>query len=107
VNPGEISRRLTAGNAWWSDPDQQQTGSVSGEFINGLWDVIAGDAFKRARTTAVQADGLLKRLVLNTGSPTNLSQVADDMSVASHHTVQARIDDLVAAQLAVSPRRRL
>jgi predicted AAA+ superfamily ATPase len=79
--------------------DQLQTGAVSRAFVNGLWDIIVGDAFKRSRTTAAQADGLLKRMVLSTGSPTNLSQAAEDMGVGSHHTAQARIDDLVAAQL--------
>ena len=80
--------------------DQLATGSVSRDFVNGLWDVIAGEAFKRSRTTGAQADGLLRRMVLNTGSLTNLTSVAEDMGVASHHTARARIDDLVFAQLA-------
>jgi predicted AAA+ superfamily ATPase len=63
--------------------EQLQTGSVSRAFTNGLWDVIAGDAFKRSRITAAQAEALLKRLVLGTGSLTNLSQLAEDMGAAT------------------------
>jgi hypothetical protein len=80
--------------------DQVATGNVGRDFVNGLWDVIVGDAFKSSRLTAGQAEGLLRRMVLNTASLTNLTKVAGDMGVASHHTAAARINDLIAAQLA-------
>lgn len=79
--------------------DQLGEGAVSEEFQKSLWDVIHGDALRRARLGPLQTAALLQRIVLNLSSRTNLSDLAREIDVASHHTVKERIDDLVAAMI--------
>ena len=59
----------------------------------GLWEVISGDAFRRARQTDLQTKTMLERLARSLGSPINLARIAREMDVAQF-TAQQRITDL-------------
>ncbi len=59
----------------------------------GLWEVISGDAFRRARQSDLQTRTMLERLARNLGYPTNVSRMAREVDVAQT-TVQQRLDNL-------------
>ena len=59
----------------------------------GLWEVISGDAFRKARQTDLQTKTMLQRLARNLGSPINVARIAREVDVAQL-TAQKRIDDL-------------
>ena len=59
----------------------------------GLWEVISGDAFRRARQSDLQTRTLLERLVQSLGSPINVARIARETDVTPL-TAQQRIDNL-------------
>src|SRR6185312_5221758 len=74
--------------------DHIQLGDVDASFVNGLWDVIHGDALARDGLSAVQSLHLMRKLALDLASPVNMTAVAAEVGVASHHTAARRIRDL-------------
>jgi hypothetical protein len=77
--------------------DQAAPGSG---FVDALWDVIHGDALASASASPVQSLHLLLKLSKNLASPVNMSAVAEEIGVSSHHTAKARVKALVDAYLA-------
>lgn len=75
-------------------------GAVSHGFLDGLWDVIAGDAIRGSDVTETHVAALLARLTANLGSPVNASAIATDIGLRDSDRVQERIDDLASAFLA-------
>lgn len=59
----------------------------------GLWQVISGDAFRRARQSDLQTRTMLQRLARGLGSPVNVARIAREVDIAQF-TAQQRIDDL-------------
>ena len=59
----------------------------------GLWEVISGDAFRKARQSDLQTRTMLERLVRSLGSPVNVARIARETDVAPL-TAQQRIDNL-------------
>ncbi len=59
----------------------------------GLWEVISGDAFRKARQSDLQTKTMLERLVKNLGSPVNVARIARETDVMPA-TAQQRIDNL-------------
>ncbi|HXE43851.1 MAG TPA: AAA family ATPase [Conexibacter sp.] len=86
--------------------DHIQLGDVDASFVNGLWDVIHGDALARDGLSAVQSLHLMRKLALDLASPVNMTAVAAEVGVASHHTAARRIRDLVDAYLVWPCHRR-
>lgn len=76
------------------------TGAVSDGFIEGLWDVIIGDAIRAARMSEAEVAAFLGRLAENICSPINATRISDDIGLSGHQAAMDRIDDLVAAFLA-------
>ena len=76
------------------------SGGVSDGFIQGMWDVVVGDAIRATRISEAEVAALMARLVEGMCSPLNTSKVAKEVGLSGHQTVVARIDDLVAAFLA-------
>jgi len=75
-------------------------GAVGAGFLDGLWDVIAGDAIRGSDVTEAHVAALLARLTANLGSPVNASAIATDIGLRDHERVNERIDDLATAFLA-------
>jgi predicted AAA+ superfamily ATPase len=76
------------------------TGAVSEGFIQGLWDVVAGDAIRAATLSDADVMALLDRLVVNLASPVNATSISDDVGLSGHQAAMDRINDLVSAFLA-------
>lgn len=71
--------------------------AVQPDFTNALWDVIAGDALRRARDfTPAKAKLLLTFLSGALTQPLNFAGLGQQLGVASG-TAQGRLDDLIAA----------
>ena len=75
-------------------------GSVGRGFVDGLWDVIAGDAIRGSDVTEAHVAALLSRLSANLGSPVNASAIATDIGLRDSDRVNQRIDDLTHSFLA-------
>lgn len=75
-------------------------GAVNVGFIQGLWDVVSGDAIRAATMSDTDVAALLDRLAENLTTPINVSRVAADVGLAGHQSALDRINDLVAAFLA-------
>ncbi len=75
-------------------------GAVSDGFLQGLWDVVMGDAIRASSMSEADVAALLDRLATNLCSPINASQVARDVGLPSHQAAAERIEDLVRAFLA-------
>ncbi len=86
--------------------DHLQGGDVDASFVNGLWDVVHGDALAGDGLSAAQSLQLLRKLAQDLTSPVNVSAVAEELGVASHHTAARRIRDLVDAYLVWPCHRR-
>jgi len=76
------------------------TGVVSDGFVQGLWDVVLGDAVRAAPMSEADVAALLDRLVANLCSPVNASRIARDVGLPGHQSAIDRIEDLVRAFLA-------
>ncbi len=76
------------------------SGSVSDGFLQGLWDVVLGDAMRASTMSEADVAALLDRLVANLCSPTNVSRIARDIGLSGHQATTNRIEDLVRAFLA-------
>jgi predicted AAA+ superfamily ATPase len=75
-------------------------GAVSEGFLQGLWDVVLGDAIRASTMSEADVAALLDRLSANLCSPINASRVARDIGLAGHQAAMNRIEDLVRAFLA-------
>jgi uncharacterized protein len=75
-------------------------GAVSDGFIQGLWDVVLGDAIRAAPMSEADVTALLDRLASNLCSPINASRIARDVGLSGHQAAINRIEDLVRAFLA-------
>lgn len=75
------------------------TGAVSDGFLQGLWDVVVGDAIRSTSMSHAEVTALLDRLVQNMCSPINATSVAADVGLSRHQAVADRIADLVGAFL--------
>ena len=75
-------------------------GAVSDGFIQGLWDVVLGDAMRAAPMSEADVAALLDRLTLNLCSPINASRIARDVGLPGHQATINRIEDLIRAFLA-------
>jgi uncharacterized protein len=80
--------------------DQIRYGDVQPSFIDGLWDVIHGDALRAAGMEAAGAQALLVRLTKNLASPMNMTAVAEEIGVERNVTAQSRVTALVTSYLA-------
>ena len=77
-----------------------QTGAVSSGFVQGLWDVVLGDAIRATDMAEAAVLALLQRLVGNLCSPVNASRIARDIGLSGHQAALNRIEELVRAFLA-------
>jgi predicted AAA+ superfamily ATPase len=75
--------------------DHLKYGSVQPDFLDALWDVVAGDALRSADMPAVVVHALLVRLTKNLANPLNMSTVRDEIGVQSHETAANRVRALV------------
>lgn len=75
-------------------------GAVSDGFIQGLWDVVLGDAIRAAPMSEAEVVALLGRLLANMCSPINVSRIARDVGLPGHQAAVNRIEDLIRAFLA-------
>jgi hypothetical protein len=75
-------------------------GGVSDGFIQGLWDVVLGDAIRTSPMSEAEVTALLDRLASNLCSPINASRIARDIGLSGHQSALNRIEDLVRAFLA-------
>lgn len=80
-------------------------GAVSDGFVQGLWDVVLGDAGRSPTGRAApmsDADvaALLDRLAQNLCSPVNASRIARDVGLPGHQAAMNRIEDLIRSFLA-------
>jgi uncharacterized protein len=75
-------------------------GAVSDGFVQGLWDVVLGDAIRAAPMSEADVAALLDRLAANLCSPINASRIARDVGLPGHQAAINRIEDLVRAFLA-------
>jgi len=75
-------------------------GGVSDGFIQGLWDVVLGDAIRAAPLSEADVVALLGRLAANLCSPINVSRIARDVGLHGHQAAVNRIEDLIRAFLA-------
>jgi uncharacterized protein len=76
------------------------TGAVSAGFVQGLWDVVLGDAIRTAPMSEADVASLLDRLAANLCSPINASRIARDVGLSGHQAAVSRIEDLVRSFLA-------
>jgi len=77
----------------------KRTSDVTETFVHELWDVVSGEALRRSAMSDVEIRALLDRLSVNLASPLNLTTVAKDVRLGTHHTVSSRIHDLTVAFL--------
>jgi len=75
-------------------------GAVSDGFVQGLWDVVLGDAIRVTGMSEADVAALLDRLTGNLCSPINASRIARDVGLPGHQAAMDRIEDLVRAFLA-------
>jgi uncharacterized protein len=75
-------------------------GAVSDGFVQGLWDVVLGDAIRATGISEADVAALLDRLAANLCSPINASRIARDVGLPGHQAALDRIEDLVRAFLA-------
>jgi hypothetical protein len=75
-------------------------GAVSDGFIQGLWDVVLGDAIRAAPMSETDVAALLDRLTQNLCSPINASRISRDVGLPGHQATINRIEDLIRAFLA-------
>lgn len=75
-------------------------GSVRRGFLNGVADVIRGDAFRTTAMSEVEIAAFLDRLAKNLASPINASEVARDTGLADNEAVETRIGSLVLSFMA-------
>jgi hypothetical protein len=75
-------------------------GAIGEGFVQGMWDVVAGEAFRAARMSETEVAVLLDRLAGNICSPLNASKIARDIGLSGHQAAMDRIDDLVVSFLA-------
>lgn len=68
-------------------------GEIDPALLRSLLDVVHGDALAHARWSRTQSIGFLRRITDGLSSPTNYSNVAEDIG-SSHSTVVRRFDDL-------------
>lgn len=73
--------------------------SPSEAFVQGLWQVIFGEAIRSAAYPQVQVQRLLAELGQRLASPTNFTQLAEDCGFSDHSVASDRCNDLVAAYL--------
>ena len=76
------------------------SGAVSDGFVQGLWDVVLGDAIRAAPMSEADVASLLDRLVANLCSPINASRIARDVGLPGHQAAVNRMEDLVRSFLA-------
>jgi uncharacterized protein len=69
-------------------------------FVQALWDVIAGDAFRSTGMGDAEVATFLERLAIGMASPLNASAVAREVGLSDHHRVDDRIDALGFALMA-------
>jgi predicted AAA+ superfamily ATPase len=79
--------------------DHLREGDVGEAFANDLWDVIHGDALADEGFSALQSLQLLRKLTSDLASPVNMTALAEELGVGSHHTAGRRIRALVDAYL--------
>lgn len=77
-----------------------RAGEVEAGFVEGLWQVVIGDALRTTTMSETEAAVLLDRLVQNLCSPVNASRVATDVGLRDGDRVNERINDLVTNFLA-------
>jgi predicted AAA+ superfamily ATPase len=77
----------------------RRSGEVEASFVQDLWHVASGEAIRRAALSDRQFVAFLDRLARNLGSPLNLTTIARDVGLGSHHRVSDRLNDLVLAFL--------
>jgi predicted AAA+ superfamily ATPase len=70
------------------------------ELLQGLWDVLAGDAIRSTSMSQTEVMAFVERLVQALCAPVNVSSVAQDVGMSGHQAVQDRTQDLVSAFLA-------
>lgn len=75
-------------------------GAISDGFVQGMWDVVVGDAIRATRMSEAEVAALMARLVTGLCSPVNASRISTEVGLSGHQAVVDRIDDLVAAFLA-------
>jgi hypothetical protein len=80
--------------------DFVRDGVVGQGFLNGMADLIGGDAFSTTAMSEVQVNALLERLVRSLGTPVNASRLARDVGLPDNEAVEIRIGSLVLAFLA-------
>jgi len=76
------------------------SGAVSDGFLQGLWDVVLGDAIRATTMSEADVTALLDRLTSNLCSPINASRISRDTGLPGHQATMNRIEDLVRAFLA-------
>ena len=76
-------------------------GRVPLAFIQDLWDVIRGEAFRTISMTAPETLALLNRLAVSLAGTINASDMARDLDLRDNARVEARITALVSAFLGV------
>lgn len=69
-------------------------GDVQDDFATDLFDVIRGEVINTTSIGDPTILALLDRLARNLTSPVNLSSIATELGLGSHHTVEARLEDL-------------
>lgn len=75
--------------------DQLGQADVDPSFIQTLFDIVYGDALKRANLTAAQVLHLLNELANGLASPLNMSGLARTIGVSGHGLASRRIQDLI------------
>ncbi len=80
--------------------EQVGDGAVSDGFLQGLWDVVMGDAIRASAMSEADVSALLDRLAANLCSPINASRIARDVGLSGHQAASERLEDLVRAFLA-------
>lgn len=80
--------------------DFVRSADVSMGFVQALWDVIAGDAFRTTGMSEGEVAAFLERLAANLASPLNASSVARDVGLSDNHRVNDRVDALGFALMA-------
>lgn len=75
---------------------QLEQADVDPSFIQALFDIVYGDAFKRANLTAAQVLHLLNELSKGLASPINMSHLARTTGMSDHKLASRRIQDLIA-----------
>jgi hypothetical protein len=79
--------------------DYKATAQVSESFVNGLWQVIYGEAIRSGAYSALQIHRLLSELTQRLTAPTNFTQLAEDCGLADHSVASARCVDLVSSYI--------